>query len=90
MAACDGCKKEGELDGYQKCGIAEFKNALDKEVNPQILDYRSAEDFANGHIKGAINIDATSTGQASFQHPRKSSSTENLDGTLQVCHYQDV
>ncbi|MBR2261096.1 MAG: rhodanese-like domain-containing protein [Paludibacteraceae bacterium] len=64
MAACDGCKKEGELDGYQKCGIAEFKNALDKEVNPQILDYRSAEDFANGHIKGAINIDATSTGTA--------------------------
>ncbi len=63
LAVCSGCKKSNggqeDLDGYIKLGINEFKNALDKETDPQILDYRSAEDFAAGHIKGAINVDGS-------------------------------
>lgn len=66
MSACDGCssKGEGDLEGYIKADVASFKNALDKETNPQILDYRSAEDYAAGHIPGAVNFDCTSTGTA--------------------------
>ena len=67
MSACDGCSSDSdsELEGYIKADIASFKNALDKETDPQILDYRSAEDYSAGHIPGALNFDCTSTGTAS-------------------------
>lgn len=54
----DGGGKE-KLEGYNKLDAAKFKERIDNESNPQILDYRSAEKYAEGHIPGAINIDAS-------------------------------
>ena len=54
----DGGGKE-KLEGYNKLDAARFKAMIDNESNPQILDYRSAAKYAEGHIPGAINIDAT-------------------------------
>lgn len=54
----DGGGKE-KLEGYNKLDAAKFKAMIDNESNPQILDYRSAAKYAEGHIPGAINIDAT-------------------------------
>lgn len=38
-----------------------FATKLKQTKEPQILDARSAEEFAQNHIKGAINIDAKAT-----------------------------
>ncbi|MDN3548590.1 thioredoxin domain-containing protein [Mucilaginibacter aquaedulcis] len=38
-----------------------FATKLKQAKEPQILDARSAEEFAQNHIKGAINIDAKAT-----------------------------
>lgn len=59
-AVCLGsCKKDGggenELTGHIKMSAKNFKNAVDNESSAQILDYRSAEEYANGHIPGAIS-----------------------------------
>ena len=54
----DGGGKE-KLEGYNKLDASKFKAMIDAEANPQILDYRSAEKYAAGHIPGAVNIDAT-------------------------------
>lgn len=58
----DGGGKE-KLEGYNKLDAARFKAMIDSEIangsNPQILDYRSAAKYAEGHIPGAINIDAS-------------------------------
>lgn len=54
----DGGGKE-KLEGYNKLDAAKFKAMIDNESDPQILDYRSAEKYAEGHIPGAINIDAS-------------------------------
>lgn len=54
----DGGGKE-KLKGYNKLDAARFKAMIDNESDPQILDYRSAAKYAEGHIPGAINIDAS-------------------------------
>lgn len=59
---CVSCSDGGgneKLEGYNKLDAAKFKEMIDNESNPQILDYRSAAKYAEGHIPGAINIDAT-------------------------------
>lgn len=60
---CVSCSDDGggkeKLEGYNKLDAAKFKAMIDNESNPQILDYRSAAKYAEGHIPGAINIDAT-------------------------------
>lgn len=67
-AFCSSCSKDSgsdsngskqELEGYIKAGVNEFHTAINNDSDPQIVDYRSAEDFAKGHIKGAVNIDGT-------------------------------
>lgn len=64
-----GCKdgdsgsSKQDLEGYIKLGVTEFHNAIDKEKknsgDVQILDYRSEAKYKEGHIPGAINIDAS-------------------------------
>ncbi len=64
-----GCKdgdsgsSKQDLEGYIKLGVTEFHNAIDKEKEKsgdvQILDYRSEAKYKEGHIPGAINIDAS-------------------------------
>lgn len=59
VALCFGaCKKggEAELTGHIKMGVENFKSAIDGEANPQILDYRSADEYNAGHIPGAISM----------------------------------
>jgi rhodanese-related sulfurtransferase len=38
-------------------GTAAFKKALATEPSAQIVDVRTPEEFAQGHLKGAVNID---------------------------------
>ncbi len=65
-----GCKdgdsgggSKQELEGYIKLGVNEFHTAVNKEKETlgdiQLLDYRSTDKYAEGHIPGAINIDAS-------------------------------
>ena len=49
-AVCLGsCKKDGggeeELCAHNKLGVENFVDAMEKESAPQILDYRSAEEY---------------------------------------------
>jgi rhodanese-related sulfurtransferase len=37
-------------------GPVDLKNALEQGEEPEIIDVRPAEDYAKGHIPGAINI----------------------------------
>lgn len=61
---CVSCDSNGggdqeNLTEYNKLDVKIFKEMIDKEENPQIIDYRSEEKYKEGHIPGAINIDAT-------------------------------
>lgn len=42
--------------GANKLSIAEATQLLEKSQNLQLIDVRSAEEFASGHLKGAVNI----------------------------------
>lgn len=60
VASCSSDDSE-QLDPYQKVPTAaKFKEFLDevkaKGYDPQIVDYRTPEEYAAGHIPGAINI----------------------------------
>ncbi|EUJ33651.1 rhodanese-like domain-containing protein [Listeria floridensis FSL S10-1187] len=46
---------------YLSTTTAELRQELDQY---QILDVRDAEDFANGHIQGAVNIPITELAEA--------------------------
>lgn len=65
MSACDGCGGGGseELSGYIKKNAKGFKASYDAEMeqygNVQMIDCRTAAEYAEGHIPGAINIDGT-------------------------------
>lgn len=37
-------------------GPAELKDMIDKKLGVQIVDVRQAEDYAEGHIPGALNL----------------------------------
>lgn len=60
MTACDGCNGgDSKSDSYIKVGKETFKNRLEAETNPQIIDYRADSLYKQGHIKGAINLPAS-------------------------------
>ncbi len=62
MTSCDSCGGDGEdgdLCSHAKVGPESFKTYMEKLSDPQIIDYRSEEDFAKGHIPGAVNIPVT-------------------------------
>ncbi|MDR1729301.1 MAG: rhodanese-like domain-containing protein [Prevotellaceae bacterium] len=61
--SCKSGNGEEELPDFNMVRTAEgFKEFIDEHggfESAQILDFRSAEDFANGHVPGAVNIPAT-------------------------------
>ena len=60
LALCSalGCKAESR--GFISVGEAEFAKAIETE-GVQIVDARTASEYASGHIVGAINIDVNGT-----------------------------
>lgn len=74
MAGCDGCGGGGDEDlcTHAKAYPENFKAYMERLDNPQIVDYRKAEEFAKGHIPGAVNIPVT---------------VQDLDGTKGNCPY---
>lgn len=83
-AVCLGsCKKDGggeeELCAHNKLGVENFVDAMEKESAPQILDYRSAEEYAKGHIPGAISMPVATANLVKdseyFQNVKKQFST---------------
>lgn len=49
-----GCKAQG--DGYRSLTVEEFETAI-ADTSVVRLDVRTAEEYAEGHIEGALNID---------------------------------
>ena len=47
----------GPKEGQQNVGASEFQTAIAGETGAQVLDVRTVDEFQNGHIEGAINID---------------------------------
>lgn len=46
-----GCK------GYSDLKVAEFESMLSDDQSVQLVDVRTPEEYAEGHLRGAINID---------------------------------
>ena len=59
IAVCiSGCgKEEKEENSYQMIDMDMAQNIFEEEGDYIILDVRHADEFAQGHIKGAMNID---------------------------------
>lgn len=51
-----GSKKQDTLT-YQTISMAELSQRFDAEENAILLDVRHPEEYAEGHIPGAINLD---------------------------------
>ena len=49
-------KPPAEAKGFKNVGVAEFEKLRADKKN-RVLDVRTSEEFAAGHIPGAINID---------------------------------
>lgn len=56
LGSCKTGGSEVDLSGHIKLGVDNFKSEIDKESAPQILDYRSVDEYAKGHIPGAISM----------------------------------
>lgn len=52
-----GCQQGATGQAGGKLDPKEFQAALQKETNPQLIDVRTAGEFADGHIAGAVNMD---------------------------------
>lgn len=48
-------------DASERLAPGSFREALSREPRPVLLDVRTASEFKGGHIKGARNLDVTST-----------------------------
>ena len=63
LTACNGIAQKGNSteqtsnSSYEVLSPAEFKATLEKEETPQLIDVRTAGEFADGTIKGAVNHD---------------------------------
>lgn len=55
MFGLSGCLKAQSNDMYTDTDVAGFANLL-KDKNVQLLDVRTPEEYAEGHIRGAKNI----------------------------------
>lgn len=47
----------GQSNRYLQIAPAEFSEKINNEKNPQIIDVRTPEEFKDGHLDNAINID---------------------------------
>lgn len=83
FSACSGSDTE-KLDSYKKVEDAKgFQERINTSTNCCVVDYRSAEEYAEGHIPGAINIPATDrTAETSFKAAMK-----NIDQSKSIYLY---
>jgi rhodanese-related sulfurtransferase len=51
--ACTSC---ADNDHKGKVSVTEFKAKLAAETNPQLIDVRTPEEFNQGNIEGALNL----------------------------------
>lgn len=65
--------------GAEVLSAARFVNTYQETAGAVLLDVRTPEEFASGHLEGAINID--------FQSPTFNSEIEKLDRTKQYFVY---
>ena len=50
MLGLQGCK------GYSDLKVDEFENMLSEDKTVQLVDVRTPQEYASGHLPGAINI----------------------------------
>ena len=62
--AVAGCSAGGRRAAYAQIGMAEAKALMDSESGYIILDVRRPDEFAAGHIPGAINLANEAIGTA--------------------------
>lgn len=62
-----GCATD---DGIKVITVKEFADAMKTDTTAVILDVRTAEEYANGHIEGSINLDIKD--EAAFDRSVKS------------------
>ena len=56
------CTAQGNSLGYKQITMSEAVKMMEEEKNYVILDVRRADEFAEGHIPGAINVANESIG----------------------------
>ena len=56
-----GCNNSKETKGFDSVDAARFAEVIESE-QVQIIDVRTPEEFSNGHIPGAVNIDIDGEG----------------------------
>ena len=56
------CAAPGNSTGYKQITMSEAAKMMDEEKNYIILDVRRADEYATGHIPGAINVPNESIG----------------------------
>lgn len=61
LGACQAQNKQGTPaeSGVQVLSVSDFKSVI-KEKSVQLIDVRTPEEFAEGHIRKALNIDVQS------------------------------
>lgn len=57
VAVVFGCNNPQSGADKEKLSAKEFAEVLEKESSPQLLDVRTAGEFAGGHLEHAVNID---------------------------------
>ena len=57
------CHNGGNSDTYEQITAEEAKTIMDTETDYIIIDARTPEEFSEGYIEGAINIDYEQTEQ---------------------------
>ena len=67
------CAPSGANGGYRRISMAEAIRIMEKEKDYIILDVRRADEYAEGHIPGAINLPNEDIGVAEIPElPNKS------------------
>ena len=67
-----GCGAAGEAAVYQQISQSEAAGLMESEQDYVILDVRTPEEFASGHIPGALNVPNETIGTAEVPElPRK-------------------
>ncbi len=62
LMGCDGAGKQ--MPGYRQIGMDEAREMMARESGYNILDVRTAEEFAAAHIPNAINVPNEAIGTA--------------------------